>query len=201
VAAEDGEGADFMQLLGTTGGGDRLLIVYDAERFELVQQFELAHINIAGRVRAPLVAHLKVKATGQEFLFTVNHLYRSNSEARHEQARLLNVWAGEQTLPIIAVGDYNYDWDVVQSETQHDRGFDEMTRDAVLVWIRPPMLVATQCSRQFNSVLDFVFAANGAKAWNGVSEILERQPDYCPSTHATSESARACRLYPLGSCS
>ena len=182
VAAEDGEGADFVQVLGTTGGGDRLLIVYDAERFELVQQFELHDINPEGRVRAPLVVHLKIAATGQEFLFMVNHLFRTN-----DAARLLNAWAREQTLPVIAIGDYNYDWDVAQGETRHDQGFDEMTRDAVFVWVRPPMLVSTQCSRQFNSVLDFIFAAHGAKAWQGTSEILERQPKYCPDTNATSD--------------
>jgi len=187
VAAEDGEGADFVQVLGTTGGGDRLLIVYDADRFELVQQFELHDINPQGRVRAPLVAHLKITATGQEFFFMVNHLFRTNNAARHEQARLLNAWARHQTLPVIAVGDYNYDWDVSQGETRHDQGFDEMTRDEVFVWVRPPALVATQCSRQFNSVLDFIFAAHAAKTWQGSSEILERQPDYCPDSNATSD--------------
>ena len=80
VAAEDGEGANFVQVLGTTGGGDRLLIVYDADRFELVHQFELHDINPEGRVRAPLVVHLKIAATGQEFLFMVNHLFRTNGE-------------------------------------------------------------------------------------------------------------------------
>lgn len=45
-AAEDGENADFAQVLGTTGGGDRLLIIYDADRFELVRHFELDDINI-----------------------------------------------------------------------------------------------------------------------------------------------------------
>ena len=173
--------------MGTTGGGDRLLIVYDADRFELVQQFELHDINPQGRVRAPLVAHLKIATSGQEFLFMVNHLFRTNNAARHEQARLLNAWAREQTLPVIAVGDYNYDWDVAQGETRHDQGFDEMTRDAVFVWVRPPMLITTQCSRQFNSVLDFIFTAHGAKAWQGTSEILERQPEYCPDTRATSD--------------
>jgi endonuclease/exonuclease/phosphatase family metal-dependent hydrolase len=187
IAAEDGEGADFVQVLGSTGGGDRLLITYDAERFELLQQFELHDINPEGRVRAPLVAHLKVATTGQEFLFMVNHLFRTNNAARHEQARLLNAWAREQTLPVIAVGDYNYDWDVADGETRHDQGFDEMTREEVFVWVRPPALVATQCSRQFNSVLDFVFAAGAAKAWQGRSEILERQPEYCPDTNATSD--------------
>jgi hypothetical protein len=31
--------------LGTTGGGDRLLIVYDSDRLDLVRQFELDHIK------------------------------------------------------------------------------------------------------------------------------------------------------------
>jgi hypothetical protein len=187
TAAEDGEGANFVQVLGTTGGGDRLLIVYDSDRLDLVRQFELDHINLEGQVRAPLIAHFKFKATEAAFLFMVNHLYRTDNEARHEQARLLNAWAREQMLPIIAVGDYNYDWDVAQGEMNHDHGFDVMTTDDIFVWIRPEFLVATQCSRQFNSVLDFVFAAGGAKAWQGSSEILERQAEYCPDTNATSD--------------
>jgi hypothetical protein len=97
-AAEDGEQADFIPVLGTTGGRDRLLIVYDAKRFEL------EHINPGGRVRAPLVAHLRLKSTGHALLFMVNHLFRTDNAGRHEQARLLNAWARQQTLPIIAVG-------------------------------------------------------------------------------------------------
>jgi hypothetical protein len=118
--AEDGEAADFQRILGITGGGDRLLIVYNGDRLDLVRQFELTDINIKGRVRAPLVAHFRLKPAGSEFLFMVNHLYRSNAEGRHEQARLLNAWAREQTIPVIAVGDYNFDWGVTNGETMHD---------------------------------------------------------------------------------
>jgi hypothetical protein len=85
-AAEDGESADFQRILGTTGGGDRLLIVYNRDRFELVRSFELSDINIGGNVRAPLVAQLRLKPASPEFLFMVNHLYRSHTERRHEQA-------------------------------------------------------------------------------------------------------------------
>ena len=109
IAAEDGENANFNTIIGTTGGGDKLLIVYDDNRFELVNQFELDHINIGGNVRAPLVAKMRLRSTGKEFLFMVNHLYRSKADRRHEQAQLLNEWAQNQTLPVIAVGDYNFD--------------------------------------------------------------------------------------------
>jgi endonuclease/exonuclease/phosphatase family metal-dependent hydrolase len=130
-AAEDGEAADFQRILGTTGGGDRLLIVYNGDRLDLVRQFELTDINIKGRVRAPLVAHFRLKPAGSEFLFMVNHFYRSNAEGRHEQARLLNAWARQQTLPVIAVGDYNFDWDVTNGETMHDQGYDLLTAEGV----------------------------------------------------------------------
>src|ERR671910_2330987 len=56
-AAAGGESGEFRRIMGTTGGGDRLLIVYHSDRFEVVRQFELTDINIGGRVRAPLVAH------------------------------------------------------------------------------------------------------------------------------------------------
>jgi endonuclease/exonuclease/phosphatase family metal-dependent hydrolase len=68
------------------------------------------------------VAQFRLKPVGSEFLFMVNHLYRSNTERRHEQARLLNAWARQQTLPAIAVGAFNIDWAVINGDTVHDLG-------------------------------------------------------------------------------
>jgi hypothetical protein len=184
-AAAEGETDTFAPMLGTTGGGDRLLIVYRVDRFDLVRSFELTDINIGGNVRAPLVAQLRLKPAGPEFLFMVNHLYRSHTDRRHEQARLLNVWARRQTLPVIAVGDYNFDWDVSHGDTVHDRGDDLLIADGVLTWIRPPQLIRTQCS--FNSVLDFVFVAGAARQWSASSEILATEESYCPSDQNRSD--------------
>lgn len=132
-ATEQGTRADFLRLLGTTGGADRLLIVYNAERLDLLQQFELHDINPQGRVRAPLVGHFRLKTTGQEFLFQVNHLYRSRADQRHLQAQLLNRWARQQPLPVIAVGDYNFDWNVTNGEASHDAGYDHLTAEGIFV--------------------------------------------------------------------
>jgi endonuclease/exonuclease/phosphatase family metal-dependent hydrolase len=77
------------------------------------------------------VAHFRLKPAGPELLFMVNHLYRGNADGRHEQARLLNAWAREQTIPVIAVGDYNFDWDVTTGETVHDQGYDLLTAEGV----------------------------------------------------------------------
>jgi len=186
AAAEDGEGADFARILGGTGGGDRLLIVYDADRLTLLESFELSDINVGGNVRAPLVARFRIGDDGQEFLFMVNHLYRSRAERRHQQAQLLNAWARAQTLPVIAVGDYNFDWSVTGGDSDHDAGYDHMTADGIFRWVRPDPLLRTQCSNH-DSVLDFVFVAGPALAWQASSRILETQPGYCPDSGATSD--------------
>jgi endonuclease/exonuclease/phosphatase family metal-dependent hydrolase len=186
-ASAEGESAEFRSILGSTGGADRLLIVYNADRLELVRNFELDEVNIGGHVRASLVAQFRVQTTGHEFLFMVNHLYRSREDRRHEQGRMLNEWARQEALPIVAVGDYNFDWEVEGGETDHDEGFDNLTANGVFTWVRPATLLKTQCSEQYNSVLDFVFVAGDAQRWERSSEILEAQPIYCPDDDTTSD--------------
>lgn len=181
TAASEGEGADFQQVLGSTGGSDRLLIVYNADELEYIDDFELHRINprVGGRrrVRSALVARLRYRATGQEFMFMVNHLYRGRSDRRHEQARLLNEWVAEQGQPVIAVGDYNFDWDVVGGDGDHDLGYDRMTADGEFDWVRPEILVKTQKSPSYNSVLDFVFVSRAAKPFARSSTIIVRDGD------------------------
>ena len=58
-AAESDEAADYVQVLGTTGGGDKLLIVYDADRFDKIDDFEL-HDMREGGGRSPLVVQLAI---------------------------------------------------------------------------------------------------------------------------------------------
>jgi hypothetical protein len=184
AAAEDGEAVDFRHITGTTGREDRLVIVYDAGRFREVSHQELHNINPGGRVRAPLVARLRERSTGREFLFMVNHLYRGDNAARHRQATQLNTWARQQTLPVIAVGDYNFDWSVTNGDTNHDRGYDNITRGGAFNWVRPATLVRSQCNPQFDSVLDFVFTTPGANGFGGTSEIVVEQGD-CPDNNNT----------------
>ena len=189
TAAEEGEGVDFRRILGTTGKEDRLLIVYNAARLDAVRHWELHDLNVGGNVRAPLVAHLRERATGAELLFMVNHLYRGSEAGRHEQAAKLNAWAREQRVPVIAVGDFNFDWDVRDGDRKHDRGYDLLTQGGAFGWVRPTALVRSQCSARYDSVLDFVFVTPAARAWRPTSEIVvepndcgdaRRNPDHRP---------------------
>lgn len=185
TAAEDGENADFRRIVGTTGGDDRLVIIYDSKRFLRITNFQLHHIN-QGNHRAPLVARLRDQTTQQEFLFMVNHLARGNASLRHKQAGLLRRWAENQVLPVIAVGDYNFDWQVEGGDAHHDLGYDRMTEDEVFTWVRPERLVRSQCDEDYDTVLDFVFVSSPASSWAGSSEIIV-VPGDCPDDNLTSD--------------
>lgn len=178
TAAEVGENADYESIVGTTGGLDRLVIIYDTTRLEKVGNVQELHaMNIGGNVRAPLVAHFRGKTTGKEFLFMVNHLYRGSAAGRHTQSQMLNAWAKQQTLPIIAVGDYNYDWHFQTGDVDHDNGYNLLTKDAVFTWVRPDVLVPTNASGH-KSVLDFVFVSGAASGWTFKSKILVKSGDF-----------------------
>lgn len=190
TAAEEGEEHSFEGVLSESGGGDRLLILYDDKRFEYLGSEELDAMNIRGSVRSPMYAHLRDKESGEEFIFMVNHLYRSSDAGRHTQAQMLNTWAISQTLPIIAVGDYNFDWDIRNGGLDHDEGYDLFTSEGVFEWVRPDgPLITTQCSDwpcRYNSVLDFVFTAGDAQTWDAESEIVVVAGDF-PDSHLTSD--------------
>ncbi len=184
AAATSARGDDYRWILGKTGRRDRLCILYNEDRFEELAQFELDSINPRGRYRAPLVAKLRDRRSGQSFYFMVNHLARGNREARHDQSRRLNRWVRSQDLPVIAVGDYNYDWSVRGGDRDHDDGYDELTDDDVMEWVRPDRLKKTHCS-DYDSVLDFVFVSGGAKRWDGESWI--GQGHRCPDDRSNTD--------------
>ena len=200
-AAEAGENADFQAVLGRSGDAMRLLALYNARRYDLLDWQELDAINTTGNARAPLVLHLRQRAGGQEFLFMVNHLYRSRADERLRQAQMLAQWAAEQTLPVIAVGDYNFDWSVRGGERDHDRAYAALTADGVWDWVRPADLVTTQCSGwpcTYNSVLDFVFTAGPARDWPARSVIVVVPGDFPDDTQRSDHRAVLAQFAPGG---
>lgn len=200
-AAEAGENADFRAVLGTSGDAMRLLAIYNAQRYDLLDWEELDAINTTGSARAPLVLHLREKSSGAELLFMVNHLYRSRDHERLRQAGLLAQWAAEQTLPIIAVGDYNFDWAVRGGERNHDPAYTALTANGVWDWVRPATLVTTQCSGwpcTYNTVLDFVFTAGPAQNWPARSVIVVIPGDFPDDTRRSDHRAVLAQFAPNG---
>jgi endonuclease/exonuclease/phosphatase family metal-dependent hydrolase len=196
TGAEDGEDANFEKVVGATGGGDRLAIIFNAERFRLVRSQELTHIN-QGNHRAPLVAELQEIPSNRNFIFMVNHLARGNADLRRRQGTQLNEWVRTQTIPVIAVGDYNFDWSVNGGDQDHDLGYDNMTNGGAWRWVRPATLIKSQCSPNFNSVLDFIFINNLAQSWSGTSQILV-EPNDCDASPQMSDHRPVVGTFSMG---
>jgi len=204
-AAEDDEPGDFYAFLGTTGDADRLLILYDSQQFTELERFEMTWADRPWyrptmRLPEPLVVKLRHNATGQEFFFMVNHLYqgRDADPRRLDQATMLNEWAAAQTLPVIAVGDYNFDYDLDlgQDDENYEKGFGNMTRNAVFAWVFPEPLIATHCSPH-SRILDFVFLANATGVMTGTSEVLQ-VPGDCPDDDRTPDHRPVRALLTIG---
>jgi endonuclease/exonuclease/phosphatase family metal-dependent hydrolase len=196
AAAEAARDAEFGAILSESGGEDKLLILYNEERFELIDVEEIHDMNPGRRVRSPIIALLIDRETEQELAFMVNHLKSGNSSSslriRHEQAGLLNEWgefAADLELPVIAVGDYNFYYDVDGSS--YDRGLDILEDDDVFDWVEPVELIRTQCTVdgndcRFNSVVDFIFVAGPAQEWDVISEVVVVEGDF-PDDDLTSD--------------
>lgn len=187
--AQEDESASYAGVIGNTGGGDRLLIIYDEEKFELLDAFELEYLAFGGG-RAPLVAELKC-SDGTSFLAIANHFHRTDAAKRLDQAHGLRTWAATQTLPIVTMGDFNFDFDLPNGPG--NEAFQEFSKDNVFNWERPNSLAVTNWADQddngvndFNSVLDFIWTAGAAQSWNVTPEIIVEPGDF-PDNALTSD--------------
>ncbi len=194
-------GSDFDVILGESGGSDKLAILYNKNRLQQVSPKQ--ELEDIGGDRKPLVGTFKLLPDGPTILAVDNHFNRCDPEKRNKQAENLREWIEGETQPIIALGDYNFDFSVnveqsfpggcsscdsSSSVAEGNAAFKEFTNSPQVKWIKPNCLIdsavscpetGTGCSRCFNSILDFVFVAAGAKDWQGKSEIVLPTPGYC----------------------
>ena len=189
---------------------DSLLLVVDAERFTIEEVRELhryggiaANLNVddensrehgAMRARSPLVVRLRDLSSGRDFWLVVVHLARGEADLRADQARMLRRWAEDLGAPAIAAGDFNFDFDF--HSRRGNAGYDAMIDGNVWQWLEPDPLIDSnwagdrnnpQIDRYPDSILDFVFVANGATAWQWESSVVVRPNDFpdddCTSDH------------------
>ena len=155
-----------------------MMIIWDNKRFEKIgPKVELTSFNDGtvihtlnnGTHRSPMFCKFKIRGTAIEFIFMVNHLARGNMALRNKQATGLKAWANSQTVPVIAVGDYNFDYSI--DDGKGNQGFKNMVNGGVWKWARPTRLFQTQLSPKFHSVLDFIFTAKLPNTWKADSWI------------------------------
>ena len=174
-----------------SGGDDRLQIIVNPQRFAIVEKFELNELNDDVHP-APLVAQIKQTPGDNEFLLVAVHLSRGDENLRLKQAEGLVAWAKEKRLPIVALGDFNFDYNFATK--QGNAAFDAFTKEKVWTWVKPKKLIDTNWADTDHdgkdddpdSMLDFAFLGGLATRWNARCETIEREGDF-PDTDKTSD--------------
>ncbi len=172
-------GSQFVDVLGSTGSTDRLCVLLNSAKYEVLEQREFHDMNPGGRVRAPLMVRLRQKSDGDELLVVVNHLYRSSSSGRQEQAQKLNEWVQTISTPVVLTGDFNFDYDIATGVG--NQSYDLFVAGGHVQWIKPQTLLKTQCSPRYNSILDFFFVNDDASQWQATSSVISWSGD-CSSS-------------------
>jgi len=213
-AVAEGLGGDVDFVTSASGGyadSDTLMLVVDARRFRIDEVFELhryagirANFTVdeesssefgSVRARSPLIARVHDLATGRSFWLITVHLARGEKELRVDQARALRRWAAERDEPVVAAGDFNFDYEFATG--RGNPAFDAMLEDSTWEWLKPDPLVDSNWSEDRkkggpgidsypDSILDFVFVANAAKTWRGTSDVIVRTGDF-PDDDRTSD--------------
>ncbi len=206
-ALSAGAGETFLSIHAATGMDDRLLLAWRAKRLQLIAGYEmhrhgdflLNSVDEQGnwRHRSPLVGHFKDRETGVEFLCMVNHLARGDEQVRNRQAIGLRNWATAQKLPVVAMGDFNFDYGIKTG--RGNQAYDRFTRNETWKWVRPEELIDSnwadtdprlppdkRVDQYPDSLLDFVFVTGPAKEWSPKSHIVVRAGDF-PDTGETSD--------------
>jgi endonuclease/exonuclease/phosphatase family metal-dependent hydrolase len=223
-------GITYVDFMSESGLSDRTMMLIRKDRFKIQANnaTELTRTDATpeGEIlfpgngsRRPLFVRVNdTHNNNVEFCFMVNHLERGNEKTRTLQARGLREWARRQTIPIIAVGDYNFDFDFAQL-TGNPAMAIFMRRDGdregrgyfVWKWIVPDRVVEVQGTNDANrqlkstilfsdtnwdgrqgvdvfrdSILDFIFLAQGARDWKAESHVIIRADDF-PDNSSTSD--------------
>lgn len=219
---------DYHAFASSTGNTDRMMLLARADRFNLVGSDAIELQNDGrpgtgaitfpgGGSRRPFLVRLRDTENGNlELIFMVNHLTRGNQQVRRTQAEGLREWARQQTVPVIAAGDYNFDfdfgnltgnramtifmrrdandggafvwnWIIPGAEFEIEGASDSERRVNLLAQLIDTNWTGDNSEDQFrDSLLDFIFVAQGARDWAAKSTVIVRTNDF-PDDEDTSD--------------
>jgi hypothetical protein len=182
-AIEEATGIEYTSKLSEAGSRDRLAILFNATVFNAIDVtpgdqsldpfFEIKEVQVTPGLRPGLAVLLEGRRTGQRFFLVANHFKccggQSNIATRVAQAEALNAFANSQSLPVMAIGDFNTPTPV--SGDVIPDALHTMTVEGPFQWVKPGVLVPTEDT---GSVLDYLLVANPVEGWTGTATILRR---------------------------
>ncbi|MBN2050529.1 MAG: hypothetical protein JW760_08810, partial [Spirochaetales bacterium] len=134
---------------------DHILVIFDPRRLELLSTEELHEYRGTvitpsvdrGGKRSPLILRFRDLLTGVEFFYVSVHLERTNEAQRKLQSLVLREWILDQGTPVLAVGDFNFDYSFGEQPGGND-SFLIFTYDPRIDWIEPEVFVDTNYSER-----------------------------------------------------
>ena len=178
--------------LSKSGRRIRLAILWDDAKFSIENFKELDDLNEDMKYRSPWTMLVKDLATGRSFHLVTVHLARGWEGMRQRQARGIRDWAREKSLPVVAIGDFNFDY--VFADEKGNEAFNQFLEDGIMKWVRPEELIDTNwydpekdgVDNYPGSMLDFAFVAGPAKDWSPTCRVIVRDGDF-PDDKKTSD--------------
>lgn len=177
--------------VNTNRAADLLGIVYNSDRFRQLETNEIHVIrskpdtSTYGRpdwsLRGALVLRLQHLESGVEFQIATIHLkYCKEPEIRAHQAALLASELTADGMLTILLGDSNIPIEPGASgpDAANLQAFTSLTAELGLAWVQPSNPVKTQCSEEFNSMLDQIFVPSPVAGGTTV-EIRFPEAAYC----------------------
>lgn len=239
-SAVEVNGIEYRAFTSRTGDTDRMMLLVRADRFEVVgnRATELQNDGRRGRnaitfpggaSRRPFLVRLRDSQNNDlEFIFMVNHLTRGNQQVRRRQAEGLREWARIQTVPVIAAGDYNFDfdfrnltgnrsmaifsrrdasdggafvwsWIIPGAEFEVEGDSDSSRRVTLLAQLIDTNWAGNNGQDRFrDSMLDFIFVAQGARDWGAKSTVIVRENDFPDDNRSSDHRPVEAMLDPQG---
>ncbi|WP_164986552.1 endonuclease/exonuclease/phosphatase family protein [Rhizobium leguminosarum] len=168
---------------------DLLGIIYRTDRLRQLEtnEFHLIRSKSDGTkygkadwsLRGALSLRLLDLQTGGEFRVTTVHLKCCNEPGtRAHQAALLAEELAKSAVPTIVLGDTNIPIEPGDDapDNANIKAFTSLGPGSSRIWLRPASPVKTQCSPDFNSMLDQIYVPIGTVA---TAEILFPEESYC----------------------
>lgn len=178
----EARGTEAASVLGTSGGNNRSLLLWDTRQMSLVASSELAVLDPRPGAAAPLLGHFRL-AGGEEFLVVTVHLDRANAKHRETAAADLERWAAGQDLPVVVGGTFNFD--LPPAESAGAAALALLTGGGALQAVALEAPMATACP-PYDAVQDLVFVGGAATGWGPRAWVLSPENSYCPDTELTS---------------
>lgn len=171
-----GSGIEIDFVPGNAGKNNRYLIVFNNQRFEVL---DIGNPGLEYTFNQYLLTLVKFRerASGKIFMTLLNPSSSTDFISAF-LAEDLNLWARTINEPVIAVGHFGFTLPVSPKDGSLDSRFMEMVKDDIFGWMRPIELIPDYCARK-NAIFNFVLIAEAANTWSGKAEVIPMTSSYC----------------------